>query len=94
MEVPTIEKALNILETMNLNENERESYEARLKWLRDEELAIKTAERKGMEAGIEKGAKEKSIEIAKNLLDVLDAETISLKTGLTLEEIEELKNKS
>ncbi len=31
------------------------------------------------------------IEIAKNLLDILDVETISIKTGLSIEEIEELK---
>lgn len=30
-------------------------------------------------------------EIAKNLLDVFDVETISSKTGLSIEEIEKLK---
>jgi len=37
---------------------------------------------KGIEKGVEKGKKEAQIEIAKNLLDVLDNETISQKTGL------------
>jgi hypothetical protein len=46
-----------------------------------------TAEKKGLEEG-KKSAK---IEIAKSLLDVLDIETISLKTGLTIEEIILLK---
>jgi len=32
--------------------------------------------------------KAKSIEIAKKLLDVLDSETISKKTGLSIDEIE------
>jgi hypothetical protein len=40
---------------------------------------------------MQEGEKKKQIEIAKNLLDVLDIETIALKTGLTKEEIEELK---
>ena len=39
----------------------------------------------------QKGARERDIEIAKNLLDVLDIETIALKTGLSIEEIKNLK---
>jgi len=34
----------------------------------------------------------RNIEIAKNLLDVLDIETISLKTGLSVEEIEKIRD--
>ncbi|SHH49671.1 hypothetical protein [Clostridium grantii] len=37
------------------------------------------------------GIKEKAIEIAKNLLDVLDDETIAVKTDLSIEEIKELR---
>ena len=33
----------------------------------------------------------KAIEIAKNLLDVLDNRTIALKTGLDVEQIEQLR---
>ncbi len=47
---------------------------------------------KGIEKGIEKGEKNKAIEIAKNLLDVLDDETISIKTGLTIEEVKRLRD--
>ena len=36
------------------------------------------------------GEKNKAIEIAKSLLDVLDTKTIALKTNLTLEEVENL----
>ena len=46
---------------------------------------------KGEKIGIEKGEKIAKREIAKSLLDVLDIETISLKTGLSIEEIESLK---
>ena len=35
---------------------------------------------------------EKTIEIAKNLLDVLDVETIAIKTGLSVEEVKNLKH--
>lgn len=40
---------------------------------------------------IEQGKKEKAIEIAKELLDVLPIEVIAQKTGLTIEEIKNLK---
>ena len=55
----------------------------REKSLKDEISALANAEEKGMQ--------KKAIEIAKSLLDVLDAETIALKTGLTIKEIEKLK---
>ena len=44
----------------------------------------------GEKIGIEKGEKQAKIEIAKNLLDILDIETISLKTGLSTKEIKEI----
>ncbi|CDG00927.1 Putative uncharacterized protein [Clostridium chauvoei JF4335] len=40
---------------------------------------------------MEEGKLLERINIAKNLLDVLDNETISLKTGLSVEEIEKLR---
>ena len=40
----------------------------------------------------EEARKEERIIIAKNLLDVLDVETIAKKTGLTVEEIKKLKH--
>ncbi len=40
----------------------------------------------------EEGEKNKAIEIAKNLLDILDDETISIKTGLTIEEVKRLRD--
>ena len=46
----------------------------------------------GIQKGIEKGEKNKAIEIAKNLLDILDDETISMKTGLTIEEVKRLRD--
>ena len=45
----------------------------------------------GLKEGKELGAQQKAIEIAKNLLDVLDNKTIFLKTGLSVEEIEKLR---
>ena len=55
------------------------------------EQGIQQGIQKGLEQGLEQGEKNKAIAIAKNLLDVLDDETISLKTGLLIEEVKKLR---
>ncbi|WP_252230970.1 Rpn family recombination-promoting nuclease/putative transposase [Clostridium sp. ZBS15] len=59
------------------------------------EIGIEEGIQKGIEKGIEKGIQEgeykKAIEVARNLLDVLDDETIALKTGLNIDEIKKLR---
>jgi predicted transposase/invertase (TIGR01784 family) len=90
-EVDTIKKAVEVLEHMSLTKEERERYEARLGWLWDEELALEKAEKKGREEGREEGEKKKAVEIARNLLDILDNEMIAKKTGLSVEEIEKIR---
>lgn len=56
---------------------------------------LNAVERKGIEKvlkkGREEGKKEEKIAIAKNLLDILDNETIALKTGLTISDVENLR---
>ncbi|SFD39089.1 hypothetical protein [Clostridium uliginosum] len=42
----------------------------------------------------ENAEKRKAIEIAKNLLDILDDETIALKTGLDVEGIKKLRKEN
>ncbi|GAH31580.1 unnamed protein product, partial [marine sediment metagenome] len=49
------------------------------------------AKEEGKKEGEEKGLKKGKIEIARNLLDILDIEIISSKTGLTIDEIKILK---
>jgi len=61
-----------------------------------EEVAIMTSNisktiKETFEKTREEGEKNKAIEIAKNLLDILDDETISMKTGLTIEEVKKLR---
>lgn len=82
-----IKKAIEKLDIMYLDKEEREIYENDLKALRIHRAEIKTAEKKA-EKRAEKKARE---EIAKNLLDILDNETISAKTGLSLDEIQKLR---
>ena len=47
---------------------------------------------KEMKEKVEKDTtKQDRIEIAKNLMDILDNETIALKTGLTIDEVSNLR---
>ena len=45
----------------------------------------------GRKEGKEEGRKEEKLEMAQKLLDVLDIETIAIKTGLSIEQIKKLK---
>ena len=91
-----IERAFLKAEFLNLPKEEQDKYHKNLKVYRDLINSIDTAHAEGKEEGkIEgkiEGEKLKAIEIAKNLLDVLDIETIALKTGLTIKEIKALQS--
>jgi predicted transposase/invertase (TIGR01784 family) len=82
-----LDEAKKVLRVLKLDETERAKYERREENRRYKESLFYTAEIRGEKRGIEK----EKIAIAKNLLDVLDIETISLKTGLSVEEIERLR---
>ena len=102
-----IKEAKDELYRLSRDKNELELYNLREKAFFDKVSALSNAEEKGREAGmieglqqglqqgleqgLEEGKLKERINIAKNLLDVLDNETIALKTGLTVEEIQELR---
>ena len=86
-----VKKAVETLDIMYLDSEEREWYEGELKSVRDYIAEMETAKIRGIEQGIQQGENRKAVEIAKNLLDILDDEMISLKTGLSLEEIKNLR---
>jgi predicted transposase/invertase (TIGR01784 family) len=102
-----IEKAFEKAEFLNLPKVEQDKYHKNLKVYRDLfnsfETAYNEGEKKGVKQGHKRGKKEgiiegieqgklkRNLEIAKNLLDVLDNETIALKTGLSVEEVERLR---
>ena len=50
----------------------------------------KEGREEGRKEGREEGRKEEQIKIARSLLDILDIETISIKTGLSIDEVKEL----
>lgn len=54
---------------------------------------LEEAQERGIERGIKRGFKEKALEIAQNMLKgKMDIKDISIFTGLSIEEIEKLKN--
>ena len=82
---PELKKAINVLEVMNFTDAEREAYEDHLKWLR---IEANTLKKYG-----EKARAEEKIIIAKNLLKSgLTNDLIAASTGLTIEEINKLKD--
>ena len=89
-----IKEAKEELVRLSGNDKERERYEKRFESLLEQNSLLANAERKGLQKGIQKGRKEGIIEIAKNAIDNnLDDSTIQIITGLSLEEIKELRNK-
>ena len=54
-------------------------------------LGKKQGIEQGIEQGMVKGEKQKAMEIAKNLIDILDTETIAKNTGLSIAEVEKIE---
>ncbi|MFR5263771.1 Rpn family recombination-promoting nuclease/putative transposase [Clostridium sp.] len=85
-EITEIEMAMDTLVKLNSDEKQRRIYEIREKRFFDERSAINTA--------IKGNQKREKLRIAKNLLDILDDETIALKTELKIEEIKKLRKEN
>ncbi|MEG2379706.1 MAG: Rpn family recombination-promoting nuclease/putative transposase [Bacilli bacterium] len=88
----------NLIEYLNrnyLNDNKLEDeVNTMTKTLYDPEVEKRGIEKgiqQGMQQGMEKGIMHNKLENAKNLLDVLDDETISIKLGLELETVKKLR---
>ena len=56
------------------------------------ENGLKEGIKEGIKEGMETGSQKEKIEIAKNLLDILDDKTISIKTGLSIDDVKQLRN--
>jgi flagellar biosynthesis/type III secretory pathway protein FliH len=55
------------------------------------EQGIQKGLEQGIQKGIEEGKKREKLEIARNLLDILDDKTIALKVGLNENDIKKLR---
>jgi predicted transposase/invertase (TIGR01784 family) len=80
--VSEIQQAFTIANEANLSRAELEDLEKREMVIEDQRNLIL------------RGRKEKALEIAEQLLDILDDQTISQKTGLSLEDIQQLRQGS
>jgi predicted transposase/invertase (TIGR01784 family) len=97
-------KAWQVLDFMALSEQERFAYERYQEDLRHRSTmlrssytlgvkkGVKQGIRQGVKHGLMQGERKKAREIALRLIDVLDEQTIALKTGLSVEEITSLKS--
>jgi predicted transposase/invertase (TIGR01784 family) len=94
---PAIKKAADALDALSLDEKEREVYEARLKWLRDEAAAIEKARLKGLEKGREEerayAHQEKLIIARKLAASGMEKQQIMLITGLSFEDVVDEESK-
>jgi predicted transposase/invertase (TIGR01784 family) len=87
---PQILKAIAAMDRM-FNEEERQIYEIRMQSYADVESRIGSAFDHGMEVGRAEGRDKTRRELARNLLNILDDETIASKTGLPVDEVVSLR---
>ncbi len=78
-----IKKAKKALDVLELNAEDKRTYDAYQASMWESSYGV----------GKRQGREEEKLEIAKSLLDVLDIETIALKTGLSVTELQKLKDK-
>jgi predicted transposase/invertase (TIGR01784 family) len=89
-------RVFGIAELACFSREQMQAYEDSLKYYRDLKNSLDTAHddgyKEGKMEGIKEGRHQEKIEIAKNLLDLLDDKTISDKTGLSIDEVNDLRN--
>ena len=89
--IPEINHAFSVAKQSKLTRKELEVLEKREIFIHDSRNAILKARQEGRLEGEAIGAKQSAIAIARQLLDVLDIETISQTTGLSVEDIQTLR---
>ena len=92
-----IKRAKEELDILKLPKQERMAYDKYQEDLHYQASMVESSyglgKQQGMEQGIVKGEKQKAMEIAKNLIDILDTETIAKNTGLSIVEVERIRKK-
>ena len=97
--VSEIQQAFAIANETNLNPEELADLEARERYILDQQGILRKGIEEGLaqggeegrEEGLALGMTEKALEIARQLLNVLDNQTISQTTGLSVEDIQNLR---
>lgn len=87
-----IEKAVEIIDEMSMDEKEWELYRSRQMAIMNYNAGMYYAKKEGIELGIEEGKKEEKIEIVKKMLkEKMSVELIAKITHLSKEEIDKIK---
>ncbi|MEG4286149.1 Rpn family recombination-promoting nuclease/putative transposase [Microcoleus sp. A006_D1] len=101
--VSEIQQAFAIANETNLNAEELKDLEDRERYIMDQqgilrkgieegrEQGLEEGREQGLEEGLALGMREKALEIARQLVNVLDNQTISQTTGLSVEDIQNLR---
>jgi predicted transposase/invertase (TIGR01784 family) len=91
---PPVQKAYALLQQISADESARQLADMRERALMNELSMLAEAKEEGIEEGMKKGQEQEKLAVARALLDVLDDETIALKTELPIETIKELRASS
>ena len=90
--VPEIVEAFEVLKVVSSNEETRRDAEIRIKAMSDKASSLAGAKEEGLQQGLHQGTIQGKLEIILNMAkNQLDEETISKLTGISLEEIKEMK---
>jgi predicted transposase/invertase (TIGR01784 family) len=94
--IPEIHKAFGIANQVNLSPEELADLERREIFIYDQQgaiiKAVKDADRAARQEGRQEGRQAEKLAIARQLLDRLDDEIISQTTGLSIEEVQNLRS--
>lgn len=89
--VSAIQHAFEVAQQANLTREELEDLEHQEIFIQDQRGAIIKATKQGLQQGLQQGTQQAKLEIARRLLPVLDNAAISQATGLTIEDIEQMR---
>jgi predicted transposase/invertase (TIGR01784 family) len=94
--VPAIRQAFEVANQANLSREELDALEHELIFIQDQRgaiaLATKQALKQGLEQGLEQGTRSTQVTIAQNLLATMDDAGISQATGLSIDEVKQLRS--
>jgi len=93
--VPEIKQAFEMANEINLTPEQIEDMEMQEMFIHDQRNAIKKAlsqgRQEGLEEGVVQGRLAAKLEMARKLLDILDDAAISQASGLSLVEVQQLR---
>ncbi len=90
--IPEIHRAFEIANQANLTREEMEDLDRREMFIYDQQGAISLGRAEGRAEGLAEGQREEKLAIARQLLDLLNDDTISQTTGLSIDDVQNLRS--